>query len=240
MENEIKDHVVKAYHTAKNPGLNFWHKAGEIAIEILIIVFAVTLSIWVHDRSEYNHEQKDVKAFLTGLKKDLSSDIVQLQEDKDAYIGAGMAFKYVSKQSPDFKLNTDSIKKYQDYLFNGTEFIPNNGRYEGFKSSGKLGNVEDNELQNDITSFYQGIVPTISASASSYSQRKQFLFEYLYKNIRRDANGHINLISVLSTDEAHIISLTLSSTEEITARYDRAIKKSKEIIRKINVDYDLK
>ena len=58
MENEIKDHAVKAYKTIKNPNLKFWHKVGEIGIEVGIIVFAVTLSIWVHDRSEYNHEQK--------------------------------------------------------------------------------------------------------------------------------------------------------------------------------------
>ena len=40
MEKEIKDHAVKAYKTVKDPHLKFWHKVGEIAIEVGIIVFA--------------------------------------------------------------------------------------------------------------------------------------------------------------------------------------------------------
>jgi hypothetical protein len=236
MEHEIKDHALKAYKTMKKPGLSIWHKIKEIAIEIAIIVFAVTISIWFHDMSEHSHEQKEVKAFLLGLKKDLASDVIQLQEDRDMYATTGKAFAYISTKSPNFKLNQDSLKKYQISISNTTDFISNNGRYEGFKSSGKLGNIEDDELQNDITELYQGIIPTILASTNSYSHRKEMLFEYFYENIRQNAGGS-NIIAVLSADEGKNICTTLAYTGEITTRYDKAIKKSKEIISKINAIY---
>ena|SRR5579862_1902662 len=240
MENEIKDHTVKAYKALKNPGLSFWHKVREISIEIGIIVFAVTLSIWFHDMSEHNHEQKDVKSFLLGLKQDLTSDIKQLEGDRDAYIRSGMAFNYITTPSPGFKISKDSIRKHQNYLYNTTTFLPNNGRYEGFKSSGKLGNIEDDSLQNNITVLYQFMIPSILASTNSYVQRKQSLFGYLNKSIKRNADGSTNILSVLSSDEAINICNKLTYTDEITTRYRNAIKKSKEIISEINADYGLR
>ncbi len=240
MENEIKDHTVKAYKALKDPELSFWHKVKDISIEVGIIIFAVTLSIWFHDISEHNHEQKDVKSFLLGLKKDLTSDLVQLEGDRDAYIQADLAFQYITTPTPGFKISMDSLKKHQNYLYNITSFVSNNGRYEGFKSSGKLGNIEDDSLQNNITVLYQGIIPAIVASTNSYIQRKQYLFEYLNKNIKRNPGGSTNILAVLSSDEAVNISNTLTYTTEITDRYESAIKKSKEIINEINADYNLK
>jgi hypothetical protein len=240
MEDEIKDHTVKAYKALKNPKLSFWHKVKEIGIEAGIIVFAITLSIWFHDMSEHSHEQKEVKSFLLGLKKDLTSDLVQLEGDRDAYIQSSQAFKYIATPAAGFKISKDSIKKHQNYIFNTTSFVANNGRYEGFKSSGKLGNIEDDSLQNNITILYQSIIPSILASTNSYIQRKQMLFEYLNRSVKRNPDGTTNILAALSSDEAINISNTLIFTTEITDRYAGAIKKSKEIINEINADYDLK
>jgi hypothetical protein len=240
MENEIKDHVVKAYKASRDPNLPFWHKVKEISVEVIIIVFAVTLSIWFHDISDHKHEQKDVKSFLLGLKTDLSSDVGQLEGDRVAYLQAGQTFTYLITPAPGFKLSMDSVKKHQTYLFNTTLFVPNNGRYEGFKSSGKLGSIEDNKLQNDIAMLYQNIIPAIQASTNSYNQRKQYLFEYLNKSLKRNPGGGTNILVVLSSDEAVNICNTLAFTNEINDSYNSAIRKSKEIIKEINADYDLK
>lgn len=43
----------------------------EIALEISIIVFAVTLSFWLHGLGEHRHEQQQVKSFLLRLKRDI-------------------------------------------------------------------------------------------------------------------------------------------------------------------------
>jgi len=240
MENEIKDHAVKAYKTIKNPHLKFWHKVGEISIEVAIIIFAVTLSIWVHDMSDHNHEQKDVKSFLLGLRQDLKTDLVQMKEDTNAFTQQGLIFVYITTNPPGIKLNKDSLKKRQDYLFNITSFVGNDGRYQGFKSSGKLGNIEDDSLQNNIIELYQSNIPAILASTNGYNQRKEALFEFFNKNIKRTANGNTNLPDILSTDEAVNISNNLTDVSEINAWYKSAIKKSEKIIEEINADYGLK
>jgi len=240
MEEEIKKHTVKAYKAIKDPQLPLWHKVKEISIEVGIIIFAVTLSIWFHDISEHNHEQKDVKSFLLGMRQDLTNDITQMKGDLDAYNKQGQAFNYLTTPTPGFKLNMDSVKKHKNYISNTTTFVSNNGRYEGFKSSGKLGNIEDDSLQNNITTLYQNIIPSVLASTNSYIQRKQYLFEYLNRSTKRNPDGSPNLLTALSSDEAVNISNTLTFVTEITDRYKNAIKKSQEIINEINADYNLK
>ncbi len=67
-EDEIIKHTKKIYKTWFNKEFPFWHKISEFLIEILIIVFAVTISIWFHNLSEHKHQQEDVKQFLVGFK----------------------------------------------------------------------------------------------------------------------------------------------------------------------------
>jgi hypothetical protein len=55
-EDEIAKHTKKIYKTWRAKELNFWHKLKEIMVEIFIIVFAVTVSIWFPNRSEHSNE----------------------------------------------------------------------------------------------------------------------------------------------------------------------------------------
>jgi hypothetical protein len=84
-EQEVAKHVKKVYKIWHRSDLGFWHKAKEFLIEVVIIVFAVTLSIWLHDRSEHKHKQEEVREFLSGLKSDLQSDLKEMSEDKAAF-----------------------------------------------------------------------------------------------------------------------------------------------------------
>ena len=80
--DEVTKHTKKIYDTLKNKKYTLGEKVKETIIEILIIVFAVTLSIWLHSWSEHRHEQKEVREFLRGLKDDLTKDIQLLNENK--------------------------------------------------------------------------------------------------------------------------------------------------------------
>src|ERR1700760_4030263 len=122
MEHEVK-HALKVYKTVKDPNIALWHKIKEIAVEIVIIVFAVTLSIWLHDRSEHSHQQEEVTQFLHGLKQDLTNDIAEMRDDEQAFIMEGKTFKYISNPTPGFQISKDSLKVYINYLYNTTTFI---------------------------------------------------------------------------------------------------------------------
>ena len=58
MEHEVQGHSKKIYKAWKDPRKKFWDKVKDIGIEIGIIVFAITLSIWFHSWSQHRHEQK--------------------------------------------------------------------------------------------------------------------------------------------------------------------------------------
>ena len=61
-EEEVAKHTKKIYSIWNSKEHSFLHKLQEFFLEILIIVFAVTLSIWFHSWSEHKHEQKEVLA----------------------------------------------------------------------------------------------------------------------------------------------------------------------------------
>jgi hypothetical protein len=237
MEHEITGHTRKVYKIWKNPDTSSWRKIREIGAEILIIVFAVSLAAFVERQREHANEQKEVKSFLTGLKNDLQNDIKEMEEDKKSYVGARNAFRYISSGKPGQLLNNDSVGKHYKYVFNTTALVPNDGRYQGFKSSGKITTIEDKELQNDILDIYQEDIPSLLNSTSSYNSRKEAFFRTLVELIKRKPDGSNNLLEVLNTDRIVNVTSTLSFTQEILARYDHVIKKSKKIMAAIDKEY---
>src|ERR1041385_9321546 len=95
-EDEIAKHTKEIVKIAGAKEHSFWHKLKDVVTEIVIIVFAVTVSIWFHNRSEHNHQQEEVKTFLFGLRQDLTEDIAEMENDKESYKMKGAAFRYIS------------------------------------------------------------------------------------------------------------------------------------------------
>ncbi len=149
-EQEVVKHTKQVYKIWNRKEYSFWHKLKEFLLEIFIIVFAISLSMWFHNRSAHQHQQKDVKEFLLGLKEDLRADITEMEGDKQSYYSQTAAFTYISNLKLNQQPNPDSLKLHYTWIFNSTGLNPNSGRFEGFKSSGKIGTIENKELQNDI------------------------------------------------------------------------------------------
>jgi hypothetical protein len=134
-------------------------------------------------------------------------------------------------------LNNDSIGKYSSFIFNTTALIPNDGRYQGFKSSGKITTIENNELQNDILDLYQEDIPSLLNSTNSYNTRKEVFFKYIVETMKRKPDGTTDLLQTLNTDKAANITQTLAFTQEILSRYDVVINRSKKIMTTIDHEY---
>src|SRR5262249_28182012 len=124
-------------------------------------VFAVTISIWFHNWSDHRHEQDEVKEFLRGLKADLTEDINQLQTNKNAITNLDSSYHFlfsIEKNDAKSKAINDSLI-YHNLYFDLRVTRPNIGRYEGFKSSGKIGNIENDSLKEHILVFYEQTIP---------------------------------------------------------------------------------
>jgi hypothetical protein len=239
-EQEVIKHTKKVFSIWSDKEHSFWHKLKEFLIEVAIIVFAVTLSIWLHGRSEHRHQQDEVKEFLLGLREDLKNDIQEMTGDKASYEKQGHAFTYITGVKMHETLNLDSLKKYQNYVFNSTGLIQNSGRFEGFKSSGKIGTIEDKKLQNDIMDLYQENIPSLLTATNSYVSRKNNFFNYVNKNRKRTSDSTTNMPVVLLGDEAQNLCISLAGVGEIIDRYDSCINKMNMINGQIDSIYRLK
>jgi len=235
-EQEVIKHTKKilGIWTTNSP---VWHKIGDFLLEIFIIVFAITLSIYFHDRSELNHQRHQTKEFLLGLKQDLQTDIQEMNQDKESYQNNNRIFSYITNRKLHEALNADTIQKYSNWLSNTTGLIPNSGRFEGFKSAGKIATIEDQELQNNIMDLYQEDIPKLISSTNYYTSKKQKLFDYIAINEKRLTDSTTNRLAVLQTDPVFNICLPLTGVNEILNRYDTCINKMNAIIRVIDKKY---
>lgn len=192
MQEEITKHSEKIYKTVKNSEHTLGEKVKEIIVEIGIIVFAVTLSIWLHSWSEHRHQQEEVSVFLGNLKNDLEDDIKKLDSEKNQYQKANIGYEKILALTP---LQLDSIYKSNDIVHfpvysHGQ--IMNVGNFEGFKSSGKIGYIEDEKLKQKILSYYQLWVPSINQVDKVYDD---FLFKSFDKMIENADKSEVKLYS---------------------------------------------
>ena len=235
-EQEIVKHTKMIFGIWKTK-YSFLHKLSELITEVFIIVFAITLSIYFHDRSELKHQRHEAKVFLLGLRQDLKTDIEEMNSDKESYRNSGTIFKYIVARKLKEPLNADTIRKYSNWIFNTTGLVPNSGRFEGFKSSGKMGTIENKELQNYIMDLYQENIPSLIITTNGYTSKKEKLFDFIDSNRKRTSDSTSDLFSVLASDRAFNICNSLTFVKQILERYDTCINKMNAIIRDIDKDY---
>lgn len=156
---EVVKHTKKIYKSLSNRQNNFWHKLSEIIIEIIIIVFAVSLSIWFHELSVHQYDKKIENKFLSGLHTDISGVVNEMRDDS-AYLS--LQYQYVTlanDMTNNASVTDDSLQHFMDMnaplLYAMSLLQPNRGRYEGFKNSGHLRLLDDELMGDKIISFYE-------------------------------------------------------------------------------------
>jgi hypothetical protein len=226
MQDELTKHGLKIYKTMRDRKHSIGEKIREIIIEIFIIVFAVTLSIWLHGWSEDRHEQKEVKEFLRGLKSDLTDDIRNIQENRKviAKVDSNFDFAYhLDKgQVPDSIL-------HHYFVFHLIITHLNNARYEGFKSSGKLGNIGNDSLKQDILVYYQQTAPNMSYDETFVNDLQQKLLDFEIDK------SNISINEFLVTAKAKsLLQLLTNNLGNSLDDYDHTIALAKTIIGEID------
>lgn len=229
MQNEITKHTKKIFKEMKNSKHTFGEKVKEIIIEILIIVFAVTLSIWLHSWSLERHQEKEVNAFLINLNNDLQNDIKVLDAEKEKYEKTNLGYEKILELTA-FQL--DSIRKVKKFNFpvhsHGPKF--NIGNYEGFKSSGKIGYIKDEQLKLKIIQYYQIFVPSINEADKIYND---YIFKCLDKIIDNADKSEDKIYADPKLKKMIFLLITIGKNN--IRVYDEIGKtEAKELIKEIN------
>lgn len=244
MQDEVLKHTKKIIKTMGNKNHSFSDKLKEIGIEILIIVFAVTLSIKLHEWSEHRHQQKEAKEFLSDLRKDLTDDIENMTalqkqlsstiEDK-TYMLKMTEFLYDSMRN-----SIDSVKfktlVQNKMTISGLSRSNISGNYEGFKSSGKIGFVENKKIKILMLKYYQQLIPTISEAEKYYNLN---LSNSGDAAAQLSGEGKKGKEILLNPKMKFYYNVTLIQASNIINSYNELIKTARELDSNISKEIDL-
>ncbi len=157
MQEDIIKHMKRAVAVMNDPNSSFWKRCREILLEVVIIIFAVSVSISFHIWNTNKQQHAEVREFLTDLKQDLLKDKNNLIEEKKILDRAMLAIADM-KSLTAAKLTNVKALNLTVHLINRKTF---SGNYDGFKSSGKIGYIRNKGLKNAILSYYQESMPSL-------------------------------------------------------------------------------
>jgi hypothetical protein len=235
-DQEIAKHTKKVYKIWNSPNHGFWHKFKEFIIEIVIIVFAVTISIWFHNMSEKRHENEEARIFLTGLKDDLQKDIEEMKSDTLSYHLQYHFFKLLSDSAD--KIQDTAVLNYNDWMFaNTTALVPNISRFEALKYSGKMTIIENKELLDEILNLYEEQIPKLVDEGKAIATFKNNLIaSYFDEKMLFGSSREQQLLHQIKTDEKlrYIFKRSRGNMMYIISLYKGVIAQNKKLIEMID------
>lgn len=181
-DQEIAKHTKNIWAVVSSPH-GFWHKVREMLLEIAIIVFAVSMSIWLHSVGEHRHEQAQVRTFLLGLKRDLQSDLSQIDSIVAFHHAADERYAYLASLDPNERPDREKFNAAYTTLPMNNFLVARRGRYESFKSSGKLINIENEDLLEEITTLYEYNMPKAALSSNGWRSSQSELLAYVEQRL---------------------------------------------------------
>lgn len=235
-EDEIRKHTKAAFKAWRDPEKDWKHKLKDILLEILIIVFAVTLSIWLHNWSEDAKDHNSEKEFLIGLKGDIQADLVEMKNDRDGLNKMIEGVHYFEKVGSGMELSNDSLKKHVWIFFSQTQINPRISRFEALKASGKLDIIENKKLQYNIIDLYQKNFPQIfRLNQYTNSLIADKMDAFIGDNMELDAKGNaINAQQMLRKSKMRIMLFQAEAFKNSVQGYTEGIDKENEIIKQID------
>jgi hypothetical protein len=238
-EDEVRKHAKALISAASDPSKGWKHRLREIAIEIGIIVFAVSVSIWFHNWAESRKDRQEEREFLIGLREDLKLDEKEMEGDRQSFEDLLVAVHYFEAVGAGAHLNMDSFFVYQSLFFSSTQIIPRNSRFEALKGSGKMNIIENKHLLVDITDLYQKLFPAVVRQNDyvNVTIRDNNLLPFLATHLQLDAKGMgTNWESLMHMGQMRINIKMAETAFNNVRRYTEAIDMAKEIIRQTDAE----
>lgn len=234
-DQEVIKHGKNIIRMAGSKEHTLGHKLREIAIEFFTIVFAVTLSIWLHGLSEHHHQQQEAKAFLIGLRTDLKNDIDSIGELLESYRGFNANFTYLAALDPKRMPDEEEFAKVVQASDANHYFRPFTSRYEGFRSSGKMAYIEDQKLLDDIFELYQMSLPMIRSSEGGWASRQEKLRAYQDQMLEGDSLAeHFKLFT---SPKGNRMVKNMIAHQSLFDRYKGYAKQAESIVQAIEKAY---
>lgn len=230
-ELEVIKHSKKMYRAWNSGHGAFLHKLQDFAIEVIIIVFAVGLTIWFHELAEHRHEATIEKKFLLGIQTDLVKDLQEMTEDSSLVSEQYQLMQVCKNLANNSAVSTDSIVRLMNsrsaLLYRMILFRPNAGRYEGFKSAGQLRLIEHDLLAESIIDLYEENIPALVYLEQMYIDFKMANFDTY--NL-----GKENMVAE-RTYLRNYFSYTAESSFNIMQEYHQVMMQTRQVVKLLKV-----
>ena len=198
-EEKIIKHTEAAVHLITNKEKPWRKKILELAEEIAIIIFAVSITLALHNWNDWRNERKMEKDFLTGIRGDLKNEAQNLDY---AVIGLNKTAQYydtVWQQIASKKVDAAYVDTNSGQLLNTIYFRFDNGRFESFKSSGYLRLIENQTLLTHLTNLYTTEMPfQVNADDYIYGSRRTDYNTYIGVKAPMDSEKNVHISQILN------------------------------------------
>lgn len=168
---------------------------------------------------------------MKGLKDDLTKDIRLLEENKNEIALVDSRFNYIRALYDNKTIDTASDRLIGHYLYFALRVThPNIGRYEGFKSSGKLGTIENDSLKQDILVYYQQTIPNLNHGEEIVNS-----FQTKIMDMETGKDDKLFMRDLAKTFKMQaLLQITAYNLEGNIQDYDQAKQQAKNIIAMID------
>lgn len=196
-EEKLIEHTGNVVEIIRDKSLNWKQKAKRFAEEIIVIVIAISLTLLFHNWNDAHHEKKIAREFLSGIVSDLNSTADDLENSLKSFQPTINYYDSVWKQINSNTLNALFIDSNSDYLRNTNYFVFDDGRFQGFQSSGYLRLIENQDLLKHLVTLYTVYMPfERDADNNMFRARESDYNVYIGTRAATDSKG-IHLTGLL-------------------------------------------
>jgi hypothetical protein len=201
-EEKIIKHTKNAASLLKDRTKSYKEKIKEFFEEIVVIIVAVSITLMFHNWNDERHENEIARNFLKGITHDLKQGADSLAISIKHYQPTIDYYNNVLKQLKLNKIDAPYVDSLSWNLKNTSYFVFDNSRFEGFKSSGYLRLIENEQLLKQIVTMYAIALPfEKEADAAFYHSRYEDFNKYI--GIRADVDTAGNfMVSKLLNDRS--------------------------------------
>lgn len=178
MLHELLTKFRKVKNILMNRRIKWTHKVGELAMEVFVIVLAVSLSIWFHNLNEQKHQKEEVTEFLEQMQLDLSKDINSIEHSMNLLQSQNAFYELITNGK--YSQNLDLLPKNTKISRSVYHFRSNKAGYESLIQSGKTHLIKDHKLKSMIFEYYIDKLARIDDIGKYYNENDHNVFSILY------------------------------------------------------------
>ena len=201
-EEKVIQHTKKAIQVVGDKEKSWSARIKEFLYEIIIIIIAVSITLWMHNWNDSKHEKEQEKNFLIGIRNNLKNDTANL-DYAITFLKTPIAYyEDVLKQVNENNIDAEYIDTNSSQLINDLYFTSDNGLFESFKSSGNLRLIENQNLLSEITSLYTESYPFLENHEEDvFKEREQEFSTYIGSKYGMDSAWNSKISSHITDPE---------------------------------------